>query len=127
MREEKRKIDTSPERIPLTDNPFAQLAALKQADLPPAPAQPRATPAAKILPAFQVARTRKGGYNLAVERRAGGSGKVVTLLRGVEQGGAELLALLKKQCGAGGAFREDTIEIQGDHRERIERLLRELL
>lgn len=126
MRPEKKRIDTSPERVTLTDNPFAQLAA-QRPDLPPptpsaptpsAPAQAKATPAA-----FAVEKTRKGGYDLAIEKRA--SGKVVTVVRKITRGDEALLAALKKLCGAGGAPREDGIEIQGDHRERIERFLRD--
>ncbi len=39
---------------------------------------------------------------------------MVTVIRGVERGAEELLAALKKLCGAGGAVREEGIEIQGD-------------
>ena len=31
----------------------------------------------------------------------------------------ELATRLKKLCGAGGAVKEDSIEIQGDHRDRL--------
>lgn len=120
MRTEKKRIDTSAERVPLTDNPFAKLAAGPLADLPPGP--PPAAPAkpVKAVP-FAVDRTRKGGYHLAIEKRAGG--KVVTVVRGITRGEEALLAALKKLCGAGGALREDGIEIQGDHRARVERFL----
>lgn len=123
MRSDKKRIDTSGERISLTDSPFAQLATARP-DLP-APA-PNPQPAAKSAPAradFAVERTRKGGYNLAIEKRSGG--KVVTVVRGVANGSEALLVQLKKLCGAGGALREDGIEIQGDHRDRVERFLRE--
>lgn len=124
MAAKKERIDTSAAVTPLTDNPFAGLAGLRDA-LPTSPV-PQVAPKAEILPdepaAFRVDKTRKGGYNLAVERRAGG--KVVTLLRGVDTGGDALLAQLKRLCGAGGAVRDGAIEIQGDHRARIEQFLK---
>lgn len=53
---------------------------------------------------------------------AGRGGKGVSVITGLPLGGAELEALatrLKKLCGAGGALRNGTIEIQGDHRDRL--------
>lgn len=124
MRPEKNRIDTSSGRVPLTDNPFAHLAA-KVTDLPaPRPAEPATAKPTPRRADFEVEKTRKGGYNLAIEKRS--SGKVVTVLRGISRGDDALLVRLKKLCGAGGAKREDGIEVQGDHRDRIERFLREL-
>ncbi len=37
----------------------------------------------------------------------------------------ELLKTLKTRCGTGGALKGQTLEIQGDHREAIEKLLGE--
>jgi translation initiation factor 1 len=37
----------------------------------------------------------------------------------------ELLRTLQKLCGAGGAVKDGTLEIQGDHREKIEQVLTE--
>lgn len=56
----------------------------------------------------------------------GRKGKGVTTVAGVPLQAAELKALateLKKLCGTGGAVKNDTIEIQGDHREKIRVLL----
>jgi translation initiation factor 1 len=53
---------------------------------------------------------------------AGRGGKGVSLITGLPLAGEELEALatrLKKLCGAGGAVKEGTIEIQGDHRDRL--------
>ena len=53
---------------------------------------------------------------------AGRSGKGVSVITGLPLAGAELEALatrLKKTCGAGGAVKDGTIEIQGDHRDRL--------
>lgn len=35
----------------------------------------------------------------------------------------ELLQEIQRRCGAGGAVKDGTLEIQGDHRERIEEIL----
>jgi len=53
---------------------------------------------------------------------AGRGGKGVSVISGLPFAGPELEALgtrLKKLCGAGGAVKDGTIEIQGDHRDRL--------
>jgi translation initiation factor 1 len=53
---------------------------------------------------------------------AGRSGKGVTVISGLPLSPAaleELATRLKKLCGAGGAVREGSIEIQGEHRDRL--------
>ena len=64
---------------------------------------------------------------LAVEKRK--KGKVVTVIRGLAAAGNDLPALLsrlKSQCGAGGTLQEETLEIQGEHVERIAAVLAEI-
>ena len=64
---------------------------------------------------------------LAVEKRK--KGKVVTVIRGLAATRNDLPALLsqlKNHCGAGGAVQEDSLEIQGEHIDRIRRILTEL-
>jgi translation initiation factor 1 len=57
--------------------------------------------------------------------RSGRNGKVVTVIRGLPaQDVEERAAELKRLCGAGGAVKDGTVEIQGDHRERIAERLR---
>jgi translation initiation factor 1 len=59
--------------------------------------------------------------------RAGRGGKTVTVIHGLPERGPALEALaaeLKRMCGAGGAIKDDAVEIQGDHRERIAGRLR---
>lgn len=49
-------------------------------------------------------------------------GKTVTLVTGVqlpEEQLRELASALKRLCGSGGTVKEASIEIQGDHREKI--------
>ena len=53
---------------------------------------------------------------------SGRSGKGVSIVTGLPLSAAELEALatrLKKLCGAGGAVKDGSIEIQGDHRDRL--------
>jgi translation initiation factor 1 len=53
---------------------------------------------------------------------SGRGGKGVSVVSGLPLVGdalEELATRLKKICGAGGAVREGTIEIQGDHRDRL--------
>lgn len=61
---------------------------------------------------------------VAVEKRK--RGKLMTVVRGlaaVENDLPALLKQLKNHCGAGGTVKEDQVEIQGDHLERIRQTL----
>jgi len=61
---------------------------------------------------------------IAVEKRT--KGKVVTVIRGLSAEGNDLPALLgqlKAACGAGGTLKDDELEIQGAHLERVRALL----
>ncbi|BBA36771.1 translation initiation factor Sui1 [Methylocaldum marinum] len=52
----------------------------------------------------------------------GRKGKGVTVISGLPLDGADLERLcrqIKQRCGSGGTVKDGTIEIQGDHRERI--------
>lgn len=60
--------------------------------------------------------------------KSGRGGKAVTVLFELpldEAGLKDLLKTLKTRCGTGGALKGQTLEIQGDHREAIEKLLAE--
>ena len=53
---------------------------------------------------------------------AGRGGKAVSVISGLaldESALSQLATRLKKLCGAGGAVKDGTIEIQGDHRDRL--------
>jgi translation initiation factor 1 len=70
------------------------------------------------LPARIVAKLR-------MEKRGRG-GKTVTVVYDLPQNQAflkELAGELKRACGSGGAVAENTVEIQGDLRDRIRALL----
>ncbi len=52
----------------------------------------------------------------------GRGGKTVTLVKNLQLSPADLKALgkeLKRLCGTGGTVKNDIIEIQGEHRQRI--------
>jgi translation initiation factor 1 len=58
--------------------------------------------------------------------KTGRGGKTVTVVYGLPRNTAFLEGLcqeLKRACGAGGAARDDAVEVQGDHRERLRELL----
>jgi translation initiation factor 1 len=61
--------------------------------------------------------------NLRVEASSKGrKGKTVTIIRGFQTSPEKLTDLLKKlktQCGAGGTLKDNEIEIQGDHKQKI--------
>lgn len=61
---------------------------------------------------------------LAVEKRK--KGKVVTVVRGLpaqENDLPALLGQLKTACGAGGTIKDDLLEIQGNHLQRVRDVL----
>jgi len=61
--------------------------------------------------------------NLRVQASSKGrKGKTVTVITGFQSKPETIEALLKQlktQCGAGGTIKENTIEIQGEHKEKI--------
>ena len=67
----------------------------------------------------------KQTLRIGVEKRK--KGKLVTVIRDLaeENDHTELFTGLKNSCGAGGAIKDNTIEIQGDHAERVSKLLSE--
>ena len=56
----------------------------------------------------------------------GRKGKGVTVISGLEKNNLktkELAKTLKQKCGSGGTVKNDRIEIQGDHRDILEKFL----
>ncbi|MBD2663493.1 hypothetical protein B6N60_03386 [Richelia sinica FACHB-800] len=61
--------------------------------------------------------------------RAGRKGKTVTVITGFQTKPETLTALvkqLKTQCGTGGTVKDNEIEIQGDHKQKILEILLKL-
>ena len=82
-------------------------------------------------PVEKAARTQvapsKQTVRLAVEKRK--RGKQMTVVRGLAAADNDLPALLtqlKTQCGAGGTLKDDSIEIQGNHLQRIQQVLKQI-
>ncbi len=58
--------------------------------------------------------------------RAGRKGKTVTVITGFQTKAETLTALLKQlkaQCGTGGTVKDNEIEVQGDHKQKILEIL----
>lgn len=117
---EKKRIPTSGEPLVWT-SPFA---ALKNLGLPLAPkmqlgAAPRDAPS--------IAPKKNRGRVDIIRQTAHRGGKTVTVVTGFTGIGlAEKETLAKemqKACGAGGTVKEGRIEIQGDQRETVARIL----
>lgn len=78
---------------------------------------PRGAGGAIVLPRDQQARVRR-------EKRRG---KVVTVIGGLDPVASDLGALLKRfrtSLGTGGTVSEGTIELQGDHRDKVLEVLK---
>ena len=60
--------------------------------------------------------------------RSGRKGKTVTIITGFQTTPENLQALLKQlktQCGTGGTVKDNTIEIQGEHKQKILDMLKQ--
>ncbi|MGD1805126.1 translation initiation factor [Dapis sp. BLCC M126] len=68
--------------------------------------------------------------NLRVQAsRKGRKGKTVTIISGFQSDSETLTALLKQlknQCGAGGTLKDNEIEIQGEHKQKLVEILTKL-
>jgi translation initiation factor 1 len=117
---EKKRIPTSGEQVAWT-SPFATL---KQVELPPASATQPAADRADAAP--PVAKRNRGRVDI-IRQTAHRGGKTVTVVTGfvgIGQDEKERLAKdMQKACGAGGTVKEGRIEIQGDQRETVARIL----
>ncbi len=54
-------------------------------------------------------------------------GKVATVIQGIDNRDIdvkELSSLLKAKCACGGTIKENVIELQGDHKEKVKDILR---
>jgi translation initiation factor 1 len=102
-------------------NPFA---ALSSDGLPAAPASPSAE--AAPAPVAKPAKKNRGRVDI-IREKAGRGGKTVTVVRGFIGIGLpekeQLAKAMQKACGTGGTVKDGQIEIQGDQREQVARIL----
>jgi len=104
-------------------NPFG---ALSSEGLPPAPETPPAESAQQSAPAAP--RRNRGRVDI-LRQKAGRGGKTVTVVRGFVGIGLpekeQLARAMQKACGTGGTVKDGQIEIQGDKRAEVARILSE--
>lgn len=120
---------SSRERIPtdggqqLSHNPFAALSA---EGLPPAP---EPLPAEVVACSTPVVKKKSRGRVDIIRQKAGRGGKTVTVVTGFVGIGLpekeQLAKTMQKACGTGGTVKDGRIEIQGDQREAVARILTE--
>lgn len=72
--------------------------------------------------AYNVTKTKKGSLPIRLENR--NKGKKVTVIFNVSGDAKELLKDLKHAAGCGGVIREDTVELQGERADLVEKYLR---
>jgi translation initiation factor 1 len=113
--------------IPMGDEPFtwkSPFATLKDVTPLSARTQPPARDLADKTPAAP--RGNRGRVDIlrSTAHRGGKTVTVVTGFVGISQAEKERLAKeMQKACGAGGTVKEGRIEIQGDHRDTVARIL----
>ena len=104
----------------LTQNPFA---ALSSEGLPPGPEKPPADSTAKPPP-----KKHRGRVDI-LRVKAGRGGKTVTVIKNFAGIGLpekeQLAKWMQRACGTGGTVKNGQIEIQGDKREEVARILTE--
>lgn len=87
------------------------------------------TETGRIAPEKQPQIIEKGDGIVRIQRQTSGrKGKGVCVISGLALSHEALLALaglLKKKCGCGGSVKDQTIEIQGDQRDLLKKLLEE--
>ena len=119
----------SQKRIPIgktptsIQNPFE---ALSSEGLPSAPENARLDPQQGMT--TKPARKSRGRVDI-IRQTAGRGGKTVTVVTGFVGIGlpekAQLAKAMQKACGTGGTVKEGRIEIQGDKRAEVARILTE--
>lgn len=110
-----------------TSNWGSPFEALQSLNLPSGPASPASTESKENMPAATKKNRGRVDILRQTAHRGGKTVTVVTNFSGVNQTEQKQLGkLMQKACGAGGTAKDGQIEIQGDHRETVARILTEL-
>ena len=116
-------------RIPIDGGPgFGQtpFAGLSGAGLPPAPVDRAGEADGQPAAAVSAPRKNRGRVDI-LRQTAHRGGKTVTVITGFVGIGLlekeKLAKAMQKACGTGGTVKEGRIEIQGDRREEVVRIL----
>jgi translation initiation factor 1 len=119
---EKKRIRTDGEP-PEWDSPFA---VLKNLHLPSTSASPAATEGKESVPSATNKNRGRVDILRQTAHRGGKTVTVVTNFTSVSQTEQKQIGkAMQKACGAGGTTKDGRIEIQGDHRETVARILTE--
>jgi translation initiation factor 1 len=109
----------------LTQSPFE---ALSNSGLPPGPEIQPAADVAQVQPVQPPPRKNRGRVDI-IRQTAHRGGKTVTVITGFVGIGLpekeKLAKQMQKACGTGGTVKEGRIEIQGDRRADVARILEE--
>ena len=118
----KHRVPISQSETAFGQNPFADLS---NNGLPPGPADP---PPQANAPRAPAVKKNRGRVDI-IRQTAGRGGKTVTVVTnfvGIGLPEKERLAkLMQRACGVGGTVKEGRIEIQGDKRSEVARILTE--
>lgn len=74
----------------------------------------------------EIAREQQDIHITTAKRRYG---KIVTIIEGIDANDIDLSDLartLKSRCAAGGTVKDGKIELQGDHKEKVQKTLTDL-
>jgi translation initiation factor 1 len=117
-------------RIPMGNEPLvwtSPFAALKDVELPSAQEARQGTDGLVVTDAIQSAPKKSRGRVDISRQTAHRGGKTVTVVSGFTGIGLaekeRLAKEMQKACGAGGTVKDGRIEIQGDQREAVARIL----
>jgi translation initiation factor 1 len=106
---------------PLAQNPFEHISS---EGLPDAPSNPVVTPTPKV----EKKNKNRGRVDI-IRQKAGRGGKTVTVVKGFVGIGLpekeQLAKKMQRTCGVGGTVKDGQIEIQGDKRDEIAKILEE--
>ena len=115
----------SKDSVPSSVQPVSSSAATPSTSSSSTSTVPTAASSSKPELPFHIAKTKKGSLPIRLENR--NKGKKVTVIFNVSGDARELLKELKHAAGCGGVIREDTVELQGDRVDLLEKFLKNKL